>query len=192
MTTVGIATAAELVEATVAKQPDTVALMYQDVELSYAGLNTLANRLAWRLISRGIGPDSVVALAVPRSPEMIVAWLGVLKAGAAYLPVDAGYPADRIAFMLGDTRPAVIVTTAEVSAALPVTATEVVLLDDPGGDWPDTNPTDAARTVHSRRTTPRTSSTPPDRPARRRASWSPHTGLAALARAQVDRFGITR
>ena len=146
MTVVGNATVAELVETAVAEHPDAIALVHLDIELSYSDLNVLANRLAWRLISRGVGPDSVVALAVPRSPEMIVAWLGVLKAGAAYLPIDAGYPADRIAFMLGDARPAVIVTTAAIAAALPVTGTEVILLDDPVDTAPDTNPTNADRT----------------------------------------------
>ena len=146
MTRTGTATAAALVEAAVAARPDAVAVVYQDAELSYAELNSRANRLAWRLIRRGVGPDSVVALAVPRSPELVVAWLGVLKAGAAYLPIDAGYPADRIEFMLGDTRPSVVVTTAAVAAGLPVAGNEVLLLDDAVGEVPDTDPTDTDRT----------------------------------------------
>ena len=181
MTRTGTATAAALVEAAVAARPDAVAVVYQDAELSYAELNSRANRLAWRLIRRGVGPDSVVALAVPRSPELVVAWLGVLKAGAAYLPIDAGYPADRIEFMLGDTRPTVVVTTAAVAAGLPVAGNEVLLLDDAVGEVPTpTRPTPTGP-GHCRWTTPRTSSTPPARPARRRASWS-RTGGSAGSR----------
>ncbi|NED83345.1 AMP-binding protein, partial [Streptomyces sp. SID11233] len=73
-----------------------------DEQLTYAELDARAARLAHALVARGAGPERVVALAVPRSADMIVAEVAVLKAGAAYLPVDTDYPADRVAYMLED------------------------------------------------------------------------------------------
>ncbi|WP_250306701.1 AMP-binding protein, partial [Streptomyces sp. A 4/2] len=85
------------------------ALVCGGVELSYGELDVRANRFAHALIARGVGPEQVVAVSLPRSVESVVAVLGVLKAGAAYLPVDPAYPRSRIAFMLDDARPAVVV-----------------------------------------------------------------------------------
>ncbi|WP_037672362.1 non-ribosomal peptide synthetase, partial [Streptomyces afghaniensis] len=82
--------------------PDRIALVHGDEQLTYAELNARANRLAHRLVADGAGPGRVVAVSLPRSMELIVALLGVLKSGAAYLPVDPTYPAERIAFMLED------------------------------------------------------------------------------------------
>ncbi|MET8560980.1 amino acid adenylation domain-containing protein, partial [Streptomyces flaveolus] len=115
---------AELFEAVVARTPDAVALVFDGAPVSYGELNARANRLARLLVGRGAGPERVVALAVPRSVEMVVALLAVLKSGAAYLPVDPGYPAERIAFMLEDARPDVLLTVSgtvlpETDPALP-------------------------------------------------------------------------
>ena len=94
-----------------------------------------AGRLAGVLAGLGAGPESVVAVVLERSLLLVTALLAVAKAGAAYLPVDPGYPAERIAFMLADARPAVIVTTAQVELDLPVPAglagVPVVAADDP-------------------------------------------------------------
>jgi amino acid adenylation domain-containing protein len=105
------------------------ALYFDDVVLSYGELDARANRLARYLIGRGIGPEQFVAVALPRSVEAIVALLAVLKAGAAYLPVDPEYPAERIAFMLDDARPSLVVTTTEVTANLPGVGARLVLDD---------------------------------------------------------------
>ena len=99
------ATLPELFEAQVARSPEAVALVYEESRLSYAELNERANRLAHLLISLGTGPEDLVALALPRSMEMVVGLLGILKAGAAYLPLDPDYPAQRLAYMLQDAAP---------------------------------------------------------------------------------------
>ncbi|MGW2348910.1 non-ribosomal peptide synthase/polyketide synthase [Actinacidiphila glaucinigra] len=100
-------------------RPAETALVFEDVRLTYAELDARANRLAHALTARGAGPETVVALAVPRSAELIVAEVAVLKSGAAYLPVDTDYPADRVAYMLTDAAPVCLLTTAEVAAELP-------------------------------------------------------------------------
>src|SRR5205085_8763632 len=89
-----------------------------------------ANRLARHLITLGAGPERLVAIVMPRSPEMIVALLAVLKSGAAYVPVDPAYPADRIAFMLADTRAAFVLTTSGLAGSVPAAAARLIL-DDP-------------------------------------------------------------
>ncbi|MFF7456374.1 amino acid adenylation domain-containing protein [Kitasatospora sp. NPDC008115] len=94
-----------------AATPEATALVFGDTRLSFAELNARANRLAHGLAAAGIGPESLVALAVPRSAESIVALLAVLKAGAAYLPLDSDYPRDRLAHMLADARPAAVLST---------------------------------------------------------------------------------
>ncbi|WP_406737549.1 amino acid adenylation domain-containing protein [Streptomyces sp. NBC_00853] len=122
----------ELFEAQAARTPEHTALVFQDESLSYAELNARANRLAHHLIGLGVGPEQRVALALPRSVELIVALQAVLKTGAAYLPVDPDYPAQRIAYMLQDAAPALVLATAETAEGLPGDETVPVLrLDDP-------------------------------------------------------------
>jgi amino acid adenylation domain-containing protein/non-ribosomal peptide synthase protein (TIGR01720 family) len=125
-----VATVPELFQAQVDRKPTARALLFEDTTLSYAELNARANRLAHVLIDRGVGAEQFVAVAVPRSVEMIVTLLAVLKAGAAYLPVDPDYPAQRIRYMLDDSRPALVLTTTEVGANLP-DATPQLALDNP-------------------------------------------------------------
>ena len=94
----------ELFEEQAARAPEAVALVYEGAQLSYGELNERANRLAHHLRALGVGPDAIVGLCVERSFEMIVALLGVLKAGGAYLPIDPDYPKDRIAYMIDGRR----------------------------------------------------------------------------------------
>ena len=130
----------ELFEQQVEQTPEAVAVVYESERLTYAELNAKANQLAHRLRSLTdddgqpvVKPDALVAISVERSLEMVVGLLGILKAGAAYVPVDPEYPADRIEYMLGDSQARVLVTQKVLLERLPasVQATEtVVLLDD--------------------------------------------------------------
>ncbi|TDD33759.1 non-ribosomal peptide synthetase [Saccharopolyspora elongata] len=123
----------DLFEQQVARTPDAVALVFEGAELTYRDLNARSNQLARHLVELGVGPEQVVGLAIPRSVEMVVAVLAVLKAGGAYLPIDPAYPADRIEFMLADARPAVVLTSSAVRAALPRTDATCLLVDDLAG-----------------------------------------------------------
>ncbi|MEU9026481.1 amino acid adenylation domain-containing protein [Streptomyces sp. NPDC048383] len=112
------ASVSRLVERQAVLTPRAPALVCAGVTLSYAELNARANRLARHLVARGAAPGRFVAVALPRSADLVVTLLAVLKSGAAYLPLDPGYPADRIAYMLDDAAPAITVTE-------PVSAEEV-------------------------------------------------------------------
>jgi amino acid adenylation domain-containing protein len=105
-----------------------VALVCGEDRLTYAELNARANRVARGLVDQGVGPESLVALALARSADVVVGILGVLKAGAAYLPLDAEYPAERIAHMLGDARPVLALTHRAWSSDL--AGVRAVLIDD--------------------------------------------------------------
>jgi amino acid adenylation domain-containing protein len=134
-----------LFEAQVERTPRATALVFDDDALSYAELNARANRLAHHLTALGVHPDTRVAIALPRGIDMVVALLATLKAGGAYLPLDPDYPADRLAYMLGESTPRVLMTGARVRAALgdlPPSLT-VLALDAPTRPWetlPAVNP----------------------------------------------------
>ncbi|MBZ1351827.1 amino acid adenylation domain-containing protein, partial [Alcaligenaceae bacterium LF4-65] len=100
----------ELFEQQVTRTPEAIALVFGQNNLTYAELDARANQLARHLINLGIGPEQIVAIALPRSIEMVVALLGVLKSGAAYLPLDPDYPTARIAFMLTDSGASLVIT----------------------------------------------------------------------------------
>ncbi len=142
------ATLVDLVEAQVARSPDRVAVEHGEHCLSYAALNARANRLARRLAARGAGPESRVALVLPRSAELVVALLAVLKSGAAYVPVDPAYPVDRVRHVLADSVPALAVTTAATEGLLPPDVQRLVLDDtEPAGQVADHDLDDAERTA---------------------------------------------
>ncbi|MBW4717721.1 non-ribosomal peptide synthase/polyketide synthase [Saccharothrix obliqua] len=123
------ATFAELFEAQAARTPDAPALT-GEAELTYAGLNAAANRLAHHLIALGAGPERVVAVRLPRSADLVIAEIAVLKAGAAFLPVDPAYPAERIAFMLDDADPLVVLDGPVDTAGQPDTDPRVPVHPD--------------------------------------------------------------
>ncbi|HEY7145552.1 MAG TPA: amino acid adenylation domain-containing protein, partial [Streptosporangiaceae bacterium] len=131
--TLAARTLPELFEAQAARVPGATAVVCGADRLTYGELDAAANRLARLLAARGAGPERVVALVLGRSAQLVVAVLAVLKAGAAYLPVDPGYPAARIGFMLADAAPACLVTTAALAGKLPAEPpVPRVILDDPG------------------------------------------------------------
>jgi amino acid adenylation domain-containing protein len=125
-----LATLPELFERQAARVPDAIAVAYGEQTMAYAELNARANQLARYLASRRAGPEQLVAVAMDRSPELVVALLAVLKSGAAYLPVDPGYPADRIEFMLAEASPVAVLTTRSAAERLSA-GVHLVLLDDP-------------------------------------------------------------
>ena len=124
------ATVPELFEQRAAACPDAVAVISGGVHVSYGELDVRANRLARLLVSRGAGPERVVAVVMDRSAGLVVALVAVLKTGAAYLPVDPGQPAGRVAFMLADARPSVIVTDTASAQVVPEPVTVPVVLAD--------------------------------------------------------------
>ncbi|KAB1947183.1 amino acid adenylation domain-containing protein [Micromonospora sp. ALFpr18c] len=129
--------------------PAAVAVLCDGVELSYAELSARANRLARLLVERGAGPETVVALLLPRSAELLVAILAVLKAGAAYLPVDTDHPANRIGYLLADAQPTLVLATAGTAALAPADA--LVLDAATAADRNDTDLTDTDLTDDDRR-----------------------------------------
>ncbi|WP_233166665.1 non-ribosomal peptide synthetase, partial [Archangium sp. Cb G35] len=118
-----------LFEAVAARTPEAEALCFEGTSLTYRELEARANQLAWHLRSLGVGPEVPVGLCVERSPDMVVAMLAVLKAGGAYLPLDPSLPRERLAFMLADGRPAVILTHQSLLPVLPSHPAHVVRLD---------------------------------------------------------------
>ena len=152
-----------------------LALVWGAQELSYGELNARANRLAHHLIGHGVGPERLVGIALERSVDMVVALLATLKAGGAYLPLDPDYPAARLAHMLGEAAPAVVLSTRAAGAARLPTTAALLALDaprDPGSARPRPrthNPTDAepAAPRLPARTRPMPSTPPAHRHAQR-------------------------
>ncbi|XGX15973.1 amino acid adenylation domain-containing protein [Pseudomonas solani] len=116
--------------------PDAPAVLFEQRTLSYAELDRLANRLAHRLVAQGVGADVRVGIALPRSPELVIALLAVLKAGGAYVPLDPSYPRDRLAYMIEDSAIAVLLTQARLKGQLPIPeALQTLELDETSPLW---------------------------------------------------------
>ena len=186
----------ELFQAQAAATPENAAVIRSDTELSYAELNGQANRLAHFMITQGIGPERVVALALPRSPELVVAILAVLKTGAAYLPLDPEYPGIQLCFMLTEAAPALLIGTVATDRSLiDGTSTPRLLLDDPDtavkvAEQPVSNPTDAERTVALRPAHPAYVIFTSGSTGTPKGVVVSHRGLPGLATSLIDRLGI--
>jgi amino acid adenylation domain-containing protein len=141
-----------LFEDQVRHNPQAIALIVGEQQLTYGQLNRHANRLAHCLIQRGVGPEVVVGIAVERSVDMVVGLLAILKAGGAYLPLDPTYPAQRLAYMIEDSGIGLLLTQIHVRPNLPLTEhLNTLLLDDPANDFAafaDSNPAIASRADH--------------------------------------------
>ncbi|MFE2977979.1 amino acid adenylation domain-containing protein [Streptomyces sp. NPDC059258] len=192
--TLAPATFPELFEARVREAPSAPAVESADHSWTYAELNVRANRIAHWLIGRGIGPERVVAVAMPRSAEQIAVLLGIMKAGAAYLPWDLSYPSERLAHIAADSAPAAVLTTRLAATRLPdVPDTDVVAVDVPSmqaawDEQPETDPVDAERvaplsTAHAAYVIYTSGST-----GRPKGVVVTHSGIAAL-RAEAVRLG---
>ncbi|OUM08455.1 non-ribosomal peptide synthetase, partial [Pseudomonas syringae] len=129
-------------EAQAQARPEAVALLHDGQGLTYAQLNAQANQVAHRLRELGIGPDDRVAICVERGPHMIVGLLGILKAGAGYVPMDPASPQERLAFMLQDSAPRALLTQAGQVQHLAVENIPVLLLDQPDVAGFSAQPTD--------------------------------------------------
>ncbi|MFN9546793.1 MAG: non-ribosomal peptide synthetase, partial [Cyanobacteriota bacterium] len=139
----------QLFEQQAERTPEAVALVFEEKSLTYAELNTRANRLAHHLIELGIRPDDRVAIAVERSLEMVVGLLAILKAGGAYVPLDPAYPMERLAFMLEDSTPVALLVhgaTQERFASL-AQGLPVVDLDRDAGAWAELSATNLEPTA---------------------------------------------
>ncbi|MCX5164982.1 amino acid adenylation domain-containing protein [Streptomyces sp. NBC_00264] len=133
------ATVHQLVEERVAASPDAVAVTHGDRRWTFGEINARANRLAHHLRGTGVTADTLIAVCLDRSPELIATLLGILKAGAAFVPLDPDYPTDRITYMVEDTGTPLIVTSSDLADRLPG-GIERILVDTqwPGG--PDSDP----------------------------------------------------
>ncbi len=178
----------ELFGAWVTAAPQSTAVVAGEQRLTYRQLDERANRIAHTLRALGVGADDRVALAAERGPGMIAGLLGVVKAGAGYVPLDPGYPPERLAFMLRDSRARLLLTEEPLLPALGEPATPLLCLDR------DRRRIDAAPAAAPRRRSG------PDHLAwmiytsgstgRPKGALVPHRGLAALAREQARAFGV--
>ncbi len=178
------------------RAPDADAVVFGELHVSYRELDAASDRLAQLLAARGVGPESVVGLVLPRSVDMVVALLAVLKAGGAYLPVDPEYPAERVAYVLGDAAPALVLSTAGSAARFGARSRGWLLLDDPSTmPEPASAPADASAVRPATRP-----AIQPQHPAyviytsgssgRPKGVVVPHAGLPNLISAQADRLGV--
>ncbi|HSU17608.1 non-ribosomal peptide synthetase [Longimicrobium sp.] len=180
-------TAHALVAAQAARTPDAAAIEHQGERVTYREMEARANRLAHRLRRLGVGPDARVAVAMERSVEMVIATLAVAKAGGCCVAVDPAYPADRVAYMLADSRAAVVLTTSDVAARLASSAARVLRIDaereeiarEPADDpRVEVDPENLFYVLYTSGST-----------GRPKGAALPHRAVANLLRWQIERWG---
>ncbi len=128
------ATVKERFEIQVKRTPDAEAVVFGEERLTYDALNRQANCIAATLGAQGVGPGTLVGITMEKSPELVAAVLGVMKSGAAYVPLDPAYPAERIEFMLADAEPALLLTHRRSSTPLPSTGARILYVEDIAAD----------------------------------------------------------
>ncbi|HSK77697.1 MAG TPA: amino acid adenylation domain-containing protein, partial [Thermoanaerobaculia bacterium] len=170
-------------EAQAARTPDAVAVESRAGRLTYADLDARATALARHLRHLGVGPESIVGLHVERSLDMVVARLGVWKAGGAYLPLDPAYPQERLAFMLEDSGARVVLTQESLEAKLPASNARAVLLD---ADWPAAEAALPALDLKNTAYVIYTSGST----GRPKGVLVPHASLANYVRVAAEAYGI--
>ncbi|MFF4169350.1 amino acid adenylation domain-containing protein [Streptomyces sp. NPDC001744] len=179
------ATVPELFAPWVRRAPDAPAVRDAHTTLTYRELDARAEALARRLAARGVGPEDRVAVALPRSADLVVALLGVLKAGAAYLPLDTAYPAARLAHMLDDASPRLLLTTPDLHRELPPTtvphlyAEDDTPLPDPTAPLPVPLPAHPAYVIYTSGST-----------GRPKGVVVTHRGVGAMAATQRERLRL--
>ncbi|MBD2772939.1 non-ribosomal peptide synthetase [Iningainema tapete] len=177
----------QLFEEQVERAPDSVAVVFENEQLTYRELNARANQLAHYLRSLGVEPDVLVGICVERSFEMIIGLLGILKAGGAYVPIDPAYPSERIAYMLDDSQLPVLLTQQKLVDSLPHQA-KVVCLD---ADWeeisamPELPPITDVTSENLAYVIYTSGST-----GKPKGVLVAHQGLCNLAQAQIKRFDV--
>ncbi|AZM51605.1 hypothetical protein DMA15_02570 [Streptomyces sp. WAC 01529] len=182
-----------LFEAQVARRPDACAVSCGESQWSYRQLNERANRLARALIARGMGPEKLVGVALPSGPLLVLAILAISKAGAAFLPLDPAYPTKRIEYIVGDARPALLLTDAAGATAQPWTTPILVLDEQQTGRDADA---DASNVSDAQRSHPLTFAHPAYVIYTSGSTGTPkgvtvtHKGLAGLSGAQIEAFGV--
>ena len=182
-----LATVHALFEAQVDAAPESPALRYLDAETSYRELDAAANRVAHALRRRGLGPGSLVALCAERSPLLCAGLLGILKAGAAFVPLDPAYPRDRLALMLRDSAAPLLLSESRLLERLPEPRPETICLDDVS--WQQAEPAER----------PPRAATPSDlcyviytsgSTGRPKGVLIEHRGVCNLAAAQAQTFAL--
>ena len=179
----------ELFEDSVEATPDATALVFADTRLTYRELDERANRLAHHLRASGVGREHLVGIHLPRSPELVVAMQGVLKAGAGYVPLDPVHPPQRIAYMLADSGTRVVVTVSDLAGSLPPDVRTVLLDRDADGIASEPahrpvrrgHPGDLAYVIYTSGST-----------GRPKGVMVPHAGVCNLVDELVRLVGVTR
>ncbi|PHQ52959.1 hypothetical protein BLA24_05280 [Streptomyces cinnamoneus] len=183
--TIEATTLPELFADQVRRSPSAVAVRSGDTVLTYSQLDARADRLAQRLARRGAGPEKLVAVVLPQSVELAVTLLAVTKTGAAFLPVDPAYPADRVRFVFDDARPVLVVVSGDTAERAPVDPELLFLLDDQETDdgaqctLTPPSPANAAYVIYTSGST-----------GRPKGVVVSHGGVPGLAVAQGDAFGV--
>ncbi|QWF85355.1 non-ribosomal peptide synthetase [Amycolatopsis sp. CA-230715] len=187
------ATVAELIEEQVRRGPERTAVVTDDRELTYAELDTEANRLARLLIARGAGPERLVALVLPRSLDFVVAVLAVWKAGAAYLPIDPAHPRARVRSLFDDAAPCLVVARADTAEVCRDGGESPLVLDEAAvvAELGTVSPAAPKRAGHLPGTTAAYVIYTSGSTGRPKGVVVPHSGLASVVLAERTTLGVT-